>query len=146
MADHILTRFDDLVVGQRAAYTRTFSAADIAAFSALSGDSNPLHGDADFARRTFFGGPIAHGLLSSSLISTIIGTLLPGTGAIYRSQTLTFLAAVRPGDTLTAWGEIQALDPTGNRIHLATWIENQAGTRVIEGRAEVSLIRGFSAD
>jgi 3-hydroxybutyryl-CoA dehydratase len=143
MGEHRLTRFADLRVGQRASYSQRVTDEQIAAFTALCGDTNPLHVDADFAGRTFFGGTIAHGLLSSSLISTVIGTLLPGTGAIYRSQTLEFLGPVHPGDTLTAWGEVRSLDPQANRIDLATWIDNQDARRVIEGSAVVSLLRGF---
>jgi 3-hydroxybutyryl-CoA dehydratase len=145
MGKYDLTRFSDLHVGQRGSFTRTLTDGDIAQFTALCGDDNPIHCDAAFAQRTFFGGTIAHGLLSSALISTVIGTLLPGTGAIYRSQNLRFLAPVRPGDTLTATGEIVELDPDANLIRLTTWVENQAGTRVIDGEAEVSLIREFRA-
>jgi acyl dehydratase len=140
---HRLTTFDDLAVGQRATVTRAFTQADIHTFRDLTGDTNPLHDDPEFASRTFFGGTIAHGLLSGSLFSTLVGTLLPGAGAIYRSQTLEFLAPVRPGSTLTATAEVQALDRAANRIDLDTWIDDQDGRRVLQGHAVVSLIRGF---
>lgn len=141
--EHWLASFADFAVGQRASLTRTITAADVAAFRQLTGDANPLHEDEEFARSTFFGGTIAHGMLSASLFSTLIGMLLPGTGTIYRSQSLEFLRPVRPGDTLTAWGEVRVLDAAANRLELDTWIDNQHGQRVLAGRAVLSLLRGL---
>lgn len=142
---HRLTTFDDLSVGQRTSFTKTITDEDIHAFVDLCGDANPLHVDDEFSGRTFFRGRIAHGLLTSSLLSTAIGMKLPGTGAIYRSQTLEFLGPVRPGDTLTAHLEIESLDATANEIALACRIDRADATPVLRGRAVVSLIRKLDA-
>jgi len=140
---HRLTTFDDLAVGQRASLSKTITDADLSHFIAITGDVNPLHVDDEFARRTFFGERIAHGMLSASLFSTLVGMHLPGIGAIYRSQSLEFLRPVRIGDTLTAVFEVLAMDREANRIELASWIENQRGERVVEGTAVAGLIRGL---
>jgi 3-hydroxybutyryl-CoA dehydratase len=94
-----------------------------------------------FARRTFFGARVVHGLLAGSLVSTVIGTLLPGTGAIYREQSFRFRKPVRVGDTLTASVEVRAVDAERGELRLATAIGNQKGETVIDGEAVVSLIR-----
>jgi acyl dehydratase len=141
---HRLATYADFTVGQRASFSKTLTEADLALFVATTGDTNPLHVDETFAGRTFFRGRVVHGLLAGSLVSTVIGTLLPGTGAIYRSQSFEFLRPVRVGDTLTAWVEVTAVDPAAERLALDTWIENQTGESVIRGRAEVSLIRGLA--
>ncbi|MBI5015095.1 MAG: MaoC family dehydratase [Deltaproteobacteria bacterium] len=138
-----LKTFDDLSLGQRATFSKTITEADVSLFVAVTGDVNPLHVDEEFARRTLFGTRIAHGLLSASLFSTLMGMFLPGIGAIYRSQTLEFLRPVRLGDTLTAVFEVDELDPEANLIGLATRIENQRGEVVIQGRAGASLLRGL---
>lgn len=143
--EYKLTTFDDLRVGQRASFAKTVTEADLSHFVAITGDVNPLHVDAEFARRTFFGERIAHGMLSASLFSTLVGMLLPGVGAIYRSQSLEFLRPVRLGDTITAVFEVEEIDREGNRIAMASWIENQRGERVVRGRAEASLMRGLRA-
>jgi acyl dehydratase len=136
-----LARYEDFQVGQRASFSKTLGEADIALFIGITGDVNPLHVDERFAASTFFGSRIAHGLLAGSLISTVIGTRLPGTGAIYRSQSFEFLRPTRIGDTLTAWVEVRAIDPQRELLELATGVDNQRGERVIDGRAAVSLIR-----
>lgn len=136
-----MTTFDDLHVGQRASFTKTISDADLKHFVAITGDVNPLHVDEEFAQGSFFGSRIAHGMLSASLFSTIIGMLLPGLGAIYRSQTLDFLKPVYIGDTLTASFEVVALDPAAECIEMAGVIENQHGEAVISGRAVAGLLR-----
>ncbi len=138
---YTLTRYEDLEVGQRASFTKTITDADLGHFVAITGDVNPLHVDETFASQTFFGERIAHGMLSASLFSTLVGMHLPGIGAIYRSQTLEFLRAVRVGDTLTAWFEITAVDAAAERIEIDAWIENQHDQRVIEGRTVASLMR-----
>ncbi len=141
--EYRLSTYDDLAVGRRAQFAKTITEADVAHFVAFTGDVNPLHVDAEFARRTFFGQRIAQGMLSASLLSTLVGMSLPGTGAIYRSQTLEFLRPVHFGDTLTATLEVTAVDATAERIEMDAWIDNQRGERVLQGKAVASLLRGL---
>ncbi len=104
---------------------------------------NPLHVDKAFAEKTFFGRRIAHGMLSASLFSTMVGMHIPGLGAIYKSQTLEFLGPVFIGDTLCAWFEIVEIDREKEEIAIKSWIENQDGEVVIQGRAVAGLLRGM---
>ena len=138
-----LTTFDDLAVGQKAFLRKTITEADLTHFIAITGDMNPLHIDEPFAEQTFFGQRIAHGMLSASLFSTMVGMHLPGIGAIYKSQTLEFLRPVFIGDTVCAWFEIIAIDSETEQIDIRSWIENQNGETVIQGQAVVSLLRGL---
>jgi acyl dehydratase len=138
-----LTTFDDLAVGQKAFLRKTITEADLSHFIAITGDMNPLHIDEPFAEQTFFGQRIAHGMLSASLFSTMVGMHLPGIGAIYKSQTLEFLRPVFIGDTVCAWFEIIAIDPETEQIDIRSWIENQNGETVIQGQAVASLLRGL---
>lgn len=133
----------DFRVGQRASFSKTLTEADVALFVAVTGDVNPLHVDEEFAGRTFFGGRIVHGLLAGALVSTVIGTRLPGTGAIYRAQSFRFRRPVRVGDTLTAEVEVREVDAARGELALATWITNQRGETVIDGEATVVLLRGL---
>ncbi|MHB8763564.1 MAG: MaoC family dehydratase [Deferrisomatales bacterium] len=136
-----LATFADFAAGQRASFAKTITEADLSHFVAITGDVNPLHVNDEFARHTFFGSRIAHGMLSAALFSTLVGMVLPGVGAIYRSQTLEFLRPVRIGDTLTAWFEVESVDPAANRIELRSWIDNQRGETVIRGQAVAGLLR-----
>lgn len=138
-----LTTYDDLKVGQTASLQKTITEKDLDLFIQITGDENPLHIDDDFARQTFFGQRIAHGMLSVAFFSTLVGMHLPGIGAIYKSQTLEFLRPVFVGDTLTAFFEIIAIDPEQERIEIKSWIDNQAGENVIEGKTVASLLRGL---
>jgi 3-hydroxybutyryl-CoA dehydratase len=138
-----LTKYSDLKAGQKASLQKKITEDDLSHFIAITGDKNPLHVDALFAEQTFFGQRIAHGMLSASLFSTLVGMHIPGTGAIYKSQTLEFLRPVFIGDTLTAWFEIIAIDPEKERIEIKSWIENQNGQKVVTGRAVTSLLRGL---
>ncbi|MCW8085781.1 MaoC family dehydratase [Sabulicella glaciei] len=131
-------RFEDLSVGQKARFSKTITEADILLFAAVSGDTNPVHIDAEAAKATAFGERIAHGMLSASLISTVLGTRLPGPGTIYLAQTLKFRAPVRIGDTVTATAEVTALDPARKRATLAT-VCTVAGKTVLEGEATVMV-------
>ncbi len=137
-----LTTFDDLKIGQKASLTKTITEEDLNHFIAITGDENPLHVDKAFAEQTFFGQRIAHGMLSASLFSTLVGMHIPGIGAIYKSQTLEFLLPVYIGDTLCAWFEIVAIDLENEEVVITSWIENQDGENVIEGEAVTSLLRG----
>jgi acyl dehydratase len=138
-----LTKYSDLKVGQKASLKKIITQEDISNFIEITGDENPLHVDALFAEQTFFGRRIAHGMLSASLFSTLVGMHIPGTGAIYKSQTLEFLRPVFIGDTLVAWFEIIAVDPEKELIEIKSWIENQDGQKVVAGRAVASLLRGL---
>lgn len=139
-----LTHFSDLSLGQTAFLQKTITDADLSHFIAITGDLNPLHVDESFAAKTFFGQRIAHGLLSASLFSTLVGMHLPGVGAIYKSQTLEFCHPVFIGDTLCAWFEITAIDPEAEIIEIKSWIENQDKQIVIQGKTIASLLRGFT--
>jgi len=138
-----LTNYDDLKVGQKASLTKTITEEDLSHFIAITGDTNPLHVDKSFAKQTFFNQIIAHGMLSASLFSTLVGMHIPGIGAIYKSQTLEFLRPVFIGDTLRAWFEIVEIDIEKEEIVIKSWIENQDGKNVIEGKTVASLLRGL---
>ncbi len=128
--------FEDLSVGQKASFAKTITEADILLFAAVSGDTNPVHINAEAAAASMFKKRIAHGMLSASLISTVLGTRLPGPGTIYLAQNLKFRAPVTIGSTVTATVEITALDPAKKRVTLST-ICTVAGKPVIEGDATV---------
>jgi 3-hydroxybutyryl-CoA dehydratase len=130
--------FEDLRLGQSAIYARTVTEADIVLFAGISGDTNPVHINEEFASSTMFSGRIAHGMLTASLISTVIGTRLPGPGAIYVSQTLRFKAPVRIGDTVTARATITDLMPEKRRATIAT-IATVRNKVVLEGEAVVMV-------
>ena len=130
--------FEDLAVGQTASFAKTVSEADIVLFAGVSGDTNPVHLDQEFAAKTMFKGRIAHGMLSAGFISTVLGTKLPGPGAIYLSQSLRFKAPVRAGDTVVARATVTALAPDKKRATLATTC--QVGDKVvIEGEAVIMV-------
>lgn len=94
--------FEDLEVGQSDEFSKTVTESDILVFAGVSGDTNPVHLNHEFASETMFEGRIAHGLLTASFISTVIGTKLPGPGCIYVGQSLKFKGPVKAGDTVTA--------------------------------------------
>src|SRR5882762_9501408 len=101
--------FEDLRIGMTETYSKTIKSSDVVGFAEITGDRNPIHLSEHFAAKTPFKGRIAHGLYTASLISAVIGTRLPGPGAIYISQTLKFLAPVKIGDTVDATVEVVEL-------------------------------------
>ena len=127
--------------GDRASLSRTVTVNDIEDFGRITGDFNPAHFDEEYARDTVFGGRIAHGMLSAGFISAVIAMRLIGPGAIYREQSLRFLAPVKPGDTVTAVAEIVEIGEKRKSARVRTWCENQDGTVVVEGEALISLPR-----
>jgi len=129
--------FDEIAIGDCASIERTLTTEDIQLFAILSGDTNPQHLDAAFAASTRFHGVIAHGMWGGALISAVLGTRLPGAGTVYASQTLSFIAPVRVGDTLTITAKVSARDEDRKALTLHCTCVNQRGETVIEGDAEV---------
>lgn len=127
---------DDLTVGMTASVSKVIDHDAIVAFAEVSGDHNRVHLDEDFAATTMFKTRIAHGMLSASLISTVIGMELPGQGTIYLSQTLNFRAPVKLGDTVTVTVEITEIDQRRRRVTLAC-VAKVGDTVVLDGEAKV---------
>ena len=113
-------RFDELSVGMSESYSKTISADDVQLFADLTGDLNPVHLDDAFAATTALRRRVAHGMLTAALISTVLGTKLPGPGCIYLEQQLSFKAPVRIGDTVTARVTVAALNAENRRVTVDT--------------------------
>jgi 3-hydroxybutyryl-CoA dehydratase len=130
-------RFEQLVVGQCAEFTKTITETDVVLYAGITGDMNPAHIDQGYAERSRFGGRIAHGMLTAGFVSTVLGMKLPGPGAIYMAQTLRFTSPVRIGDTVTARAEVLELVREKRRVRLGTTVVNQRAELVLEGEATV---------
>jgi 3-hydroxybutyryl-CoA dehydratase len=130
--------FEDLSLGQRASLMRTVMDTDLRMFAEVSGDTNPIHMSDTYAAGTKFGQRIAHGMFTASLVSAILGTRLPGPGAIYLSQTIQFLGPVRIGDVVTAHVEVVELVPARRRVRLFCECVCD-GKAVMEGEAWVAV-------
>ena len=127
---------DDIQVGMSRHLEKEITDSDIEKFAEVSTDRNPVHLDDEYAKSTVFEGRIAHGVLSAGLISAVIGEQLPGHGTIYLSQTLKFLAPVRPGDVVRAEVTVEGVVPEKRRVTLATRCL-VGDTVVIKGEAVV---------
>lgn len=127
----------DVRVGDTAQIVRRVDDGDIASFVDAVGDYNPVHADREYAATTMFRQPIAPGIWTAGLISGVIGTRLPGPGAIYLSQELKFLKPVFFGDVITARVEVLEVLRERNRIRLKTVCTNQRGEEVLTGEALV---------
>ena len=130
--------FEDLEVGMTEIYGKTVTDADIVMFAGISGDINPVHLNHEFASETMFEGRIAHGMLTASFISTVIGTKLPGPGCIYVGQQLKFRAPVRAGDTVIARVTVMELTPDKKFAALKTQCF-VGDTVVLDGEATVMV-------
>jgi len=130
--------FEELKVGMSATMSRTITDTDMRNFSGVSGDTNPMHLNEEFARATPFGGTIVFGMLTASLISAVVGTKLPGPGCIYMNQTLKFLAPVHVGETVYAVVTVKQLTPGKNHVLLETkcYVHEKP---VIEGEALIKV-------
>jgi phosphate acetyltransferase len=129
--------FNEIKVGDTASLVRTLSKEDIELFAVMSGDVNPAHVDEEYARNDMFHKIIAHGMWSASLISTLLGTKLPGPGTIYLSQTLSFHHPVSIGDTITVTVTATTREIERHRVSFDCQCINQRGEVVISGSAEV---------
>ena len=129
--------FDELKVGDTASISRTLTQKDVELFAIMSGDVNPAHVDEEFAKSDMFHKIIAHGMWGGALISTVLGTQLPGPGAIYLSQSLRFRRPVGLGDTIMVTARVAEKDQEKHRVTLDCQAVNQRGEVVISGTAEV---------
>jgi 3-hydroxybutyryl-CoA dehydratase len=129
---------EDFTVGMSATFSKTITEADIVLFAAVSGDSNALHINEEYAQATPFGGRIAHGMLTASVISAAVANKLPGPGAVYMSQSLIFRAPVRPGDTVHATVTVKEIFADRKRVVLQTTCTVK-GHAVIDGEALVKV-------
>jgi 3-hydroxybutyryl-CoA dehydratase len=126
-------------VGQKASFSKTITESDVVQYAGLSGDFNPVHVDKEYAKNSRFGQRIAHGLLTSSLLSGLLGNYLPGHGVIYLEQILKFLHPVFIQDTVTAWGEVIDFNPKNRIIRLKTECYNQDNILVLDGEATMMV-------
>ncbi len=136
-----MDRLRELRLGQTEALSRCITADDVAAFARLSGDYNALHLDDEFAVRTEFAQRVVHGFLHASLLSTLVGTRLPGPGALYVSQSIEFTRPVFIGDSVEARATVEKIDAETRLVTLATQICKADGTCVLKGTALVKVLR-----
>lgn len=136
--------FEDIAIGDSVSLTHTVAESDLIAFASVSGDTNPVHLDAAYAAGTLFKERIAHGMLSASYISALLGTRLPGPGAIYLSQALRFKRPVKIGDTVEAKVTVTSLEGDKARVTLAC-VCTVAGKEVLDGEAVVLAPRRAQA-
>lgn len=129
--------FKELQIGDNANLVRTLSERDITLFAVMSGDVNPAHVDEEYAKSDMFHEVIAHGMWTGALISTVLGTMLPGPGTIYLGQSLRFLHPVGLGDTVTVTVTVRELRAENYRGTLDCTVINQDGETVVTGIAEV---------
>jgi 3-oxoacyl-[acyl-carrier protein] reductase len=133
--------FDAIQPGDESSLQHRITAEDVAAFAALTGDYNPLHVDPDYAKTTEFGKQVVHGMLSASFISTLIGMLLPGPGALWTSQTLNFRGPAFIGDTITVRGVVRQKVVAARYLALDISVTNQSGQEIVNGQSTVKVIQ-----
>ena len=125
--------FEAFRIGDTTTFSKTIGEAEILLFAAVSGDNYPLHVDAEYAKTTRFGQRAAHGMLTASLLSTVVGLVLQKPGGIYLQQSIRFSRPVFIGDTLTARAEVTELVPERRRMRIRATVTNQRGETVLEG-------------
>jgi len=136
----IKKRFEDIGIGEKATFSKTMTESDIFAFSAVTGDFNPIHVNAEFAKDTIFKQRVVHGMLTAGLIDQTL-TNIGGAGNIHLSQFVKFTAPVFIGDTVTVVSEVVSKDPAKNRLTVKSVVTNQEGKAVLEGEALIMIPR-----
>jgi len=131
-------KFEDIQIGEKVSFGKTITEADVFAFAGITADFNPIHVDAEFAKKSFFGKRVAHGMLTASLINQTL-TNLGGLGTIHMTQTVKFMAPVFIGDTVTIVSEIASKDPAKNRVTVKSSVTNQEGKPVLAGEALIMM-------
>lgn len=133
--------YEELYVGLTKSVSKTITESDVYTYAGIIADINPLHVNEDYAKKTRFGGRIAHGMLTASFFSTLVGMCLPGNGAIYLSQTCKFLLPVKIGDTITATGTVTRIREDKPIAYMDTIVTNQRGEVVVSGEASFMATR-----
>jgi acyl dehydratase len=133
--------YDEIEVGQTFELTHIVSLDDVKAFALLTGDYNPLHVDPLFAKRTMYGKQVVHGMLTASFISTIIGMLIPGPGALWTSQTIEFLKPTFIGDSIKVVARVKAKSIATQMLSLEIDVFNQNKIKLISGISTVRLLK-----
>ena len=128
---------EEIQIGMKRSVSKTITETDIYNFAGIIGDINPLHVNEEYAKNTRFKTRIAHGMLTASFFSTLVGMCIPGADAIYLGQNLKLLLPVKIGDTITATGEVTKIIPEKKIAYMKTTVVNQRGETVIEGEATV---------
>jgi 3-hydroxybutyryl-CoA dehydratase len=129
---------EDLKPGMSESYTRTVTESDVDQFGAVTGDMNPLHFDEEYANTTVFGGRIAHGMLTTSYLSTVLGTRMPGPGCVFVSASVRFRAPVRIGDSVTATCTVRDINAHRRRVTFDCLVK-VGDTAVVDGEAIVMV-------
>ncbi len=133
--------YEDIEIGETASITKMISESDIVNYAGIIGDFNPIHVNPEYAKTTMFGERIAHGMLTASFISTLVGCGIPGRNGLYLSQEIKFVKPVKIGDTITATAEVIEKIDAKNRIVMSTIIRNQRDEVVIDGKAVAMVMR-----
>jgi 3-oxoacyl-[acyl-carrier protein] reductase len=133
-------RFEEIQIGEEAELTRLLTPEDVDVFAHLTGDLNPLHLNEEFAKRTTFGKPVVYGMLSASFISTLIGVILPGPGALWLSQTLEFRHPAYIGDLLHVRGTVKQKSPSTRILVLDIEVTNENEQILIAGESKVKML------
>lgn len=133
--------FEEIEIGESASISKMISEADIVNYAGIIGDFNPIHVNLEYAKTTMFGERIAHGMLTASFISTLVGCCLPGINALYLSQEVKFVKPVKIGDTITASAEVIEKINKKRRIVMKTVITNQRNETVVDGKAVVMIMK-----
>ncbi len=139
-------KFEEIKIGNMAELTHKITENDVQIFSELTGDDNPLHMDAEYAKKTSFRKRVAHGMLTASFISTVIGTRLPGKGSLWISQNIKFLLPVRIDDTIRVTAYVKHKSIANRVVTLDLTIINQNKQKVIEGEAKVKMLKEKKED
>ena len=132
--------YEQINIGDTASQSLVVDGETVEKYAALIGDTNPVHLDEEYAAQSFFRRRVAHGMIAAGLVSAVLGTGLPGPGAIYLSQTLDFKRPVYLGDRITARVEVLEKLDKHKKVILRTWVEDGTGQIVLEGQAQV-LVR-----